>query len=202
MAIFQDIREQTEQKVMVHLLTEIERNPSFTQRSLASELGIALGLINHYLKSCVTKGWVRVSQISPRRITYFLTPEGFREKSQMVTACLARSLTFFRDARTQCEVVFEACLRKGRKKIALVGGGDLADIAFLVAQGTSLEVSVVHRDTSDLEMFDAVLVTDVVSPQETYDFIQAKVDADKILVLDLLHISRTSNFRATTGEVK
>ena len=46
MAAFQDTRQQTEQKVMVHLLTEIEGNPSFTQRGLASELGIALGLMN------------------------------------------------------------------------------------------------------------------------------------------------------------
>ena len=61
MAAFQDTREQTEQKVMVHLLSEIERNPSFTQRGLAGELGIALGLMNQYLKSCITKGWVRAS---------------------------------------------------------------------------------------------------------------------------------------------
>ena len=66
---------------MVHLLSEIERNPSFTQRGLAGELNIALGLMNQYLKRCVTKGWVKASQISPRRITYFLTPEGFIEKA-------------------------------------------------------------------------------------------------------------------------
>src|SRR3990167_5444711 len=88
MAAFQDTREQTEKKVMVHLLSEIDRNPSFTQRGLASELGIALGLMNQYLKGCVTKGWLHASQISPRRITYFLTPEGFKEKSNMVTDVL------------------------------------------------------------------------------------------------------------------
>ncbi|MCE3231608.1 MAG: hypothetical protein K0R52_1536, partial [Alphaproteobacteria bacterium] len=189
MAAFQDTREHTEQKVMVHLLTEIERNPSFTQRSLASELGIALGLMNHYLKSCVTKGWVRASQVSPRRITYFLTPEGFKEKSHMVTTYLARSLTFFRDARAQCESLFTACLHKGWEKIAFVGEGDLADIAHLVAQGTALEVCGVQRE-ADLKAFDAVLVTDIISPQETYDFIQNKVDPDRLLTLGLLHISR------------
>ena len=73
MAAFQDTHEQKEQKVMVHLLSEIERNPSFTQRGLASDLNIALGLMNQYLKRCITKDWLRASQISPRRITYFLT---------------------------------------------------------------------------------------------------------------------------------
>jgi DNA-binding MarR family transcriptional regulator len=81
MAAFQDTHEQTEQKVMAYLLSEIERNPSFTQRGLAGELNIALGLMNQYLKRCITKGWIRASQVSPRRITYFLTPEGFKEKA-------------------------------------------------------------------------------------------------------------------------
>ena len=33
-------------------------------------------------------------------------PDGFKEKSHMVTDYLARSLTFFRDAKAQCEEVF------------------------------------------------------------------------------------------------
>lgn len=194
MPAFQDRREYTEQKVMVHLLTEIERNPSFTQRSLASELGIALGLMNQYLKSCVTKGWIRASQVSPRRITYFLTPDGFKEKSHMVTSYLARSLTFFRDARAQCDILFNVCLQMGWKKIALVGEGDLADIAQLVAQGLSLQVKVV-LPTEDLRAYDAVLVTDVINPQETYDLIRDQIDSERLLILDLLHISRNSNLR-------
>lgn len=189
MAAFQDTRQHTEQKVMVHLLTEIESNPSFTQRGLASELGIALGLMNQYLKSCVTKGWVRASQISPRRITYFLTPEGFKEKSQMVKGYLARSLTFFRDAKTQCNIVFEVCQQKGWQKIALVGDGDLAEIAQLVAQGCGLCVDLVGLDM-DLRIYDAVLVTDVMNPQGTYDSLKDKVESYRVLVLPLLHISR------------
>lgn len=196
MAAFQDTREHTEQKVMVHLLTEIERNPSFTQRGLASELGIALGLMNQYLKSCVTKGWIRASQVSPRRITYFLTPEGFKEKSHMVTSYLARSLTFFRKARAQCDILFETCKHKGWQKIAFVGEGDLADIAQLVAQGNGLQVTTVNLD-ADLKPFDAVLVTDILNPQGTYDSLQAKVDFERLLTLDLLHISKNS--KAVSG---
>ena len=191
MAAFQDTREQTEKKVMVHLLSEIDRNPSFTQRGLASELGIALGLMNQYLKRCVTKGWLRVSQISPKRITYFLTPEGFKEKGLMVTDYLARSLTFFRDARSQCEEMFANCKTNGWFKIALVGEGDLADIAKLVAHGTGIRTDIVNINAS-LKNHDAVLITDVITPQNTYDAIKDKVDHDKLLVLKLLHISKVT----------
>ena len=189
MAVFQDTREQTEQKVMVHLLTEIESNPSFTQRGLAQELGIALGLMNQYLKRCLTKGWIRGSQISSNRIAYFLTPSGFKEKSFMVKDYLARSLTFFRDAKVQCEEAFIACKSYGWLNIALVGAGDLADIAQLVAKGIGVHVSIVDQNL-DFKKYDAVLVTDVTSPQDTYDAITEKVDCQKILTLKLLHISR------------
>ncbi|MGV8948037.1 MAG: winged helix-turn-helix transcriptional regulator [Candidatus Paracaedibacter sp.] len=191
MAAFQDTRQQTEQKVMVHLLTEIEGNPSFTQRGLASELGIALGLMNHYLKSCVTKGWIRATQISPRRISYFLTADGFKEKSHMVKDYLARSLTFFRDARTQCEALFAECQQKGWQKIGLIGAGDLADIVQLVAQGNDLQISLVSQD-ADLKAYDAIVITDVINPQGTYDSIRDKVDPNRLLTLYLLHISKNS----------
>ena len=189
MAAFQDTREQTEQKVMVHLLTEIEGNPSFTQRGLASELGIALGLMNQYLKRCVTKGWVRACQISPRRISYFLTPEGFKEKSHMVKDYLARSMTFFRDARTQCEEAFESCRIHGWMYVALVGEGDLADIAKLVALKTNIHVEVVGIE-ADLGKYDAIVVTDVANPQRTYEAIKGKVEHHRLLIVSLLHISK------------
>ena len=189
MAAFQDTREQTEQKVMVHLLSEIERNPSFTQRSLASELGIALGLMNQYLKLCVTKGWIRASQISPRRITYFLTSEGFREKSLMVRDYLARSLTFFRDAKSECEKIFAQCNHQSWFNVAVVGEGDLADIAKLVAQGTGISVNVVNKD-ADLTCFDAVLITDISHPQETFNAVKNKVEINRLFALKLLHISQ------------
>ena len=167
MAAFQDTREQTEQKVMVHLLTEIERNPSFTQRSLASELNIALGLMNQYLKRCITKGWIRASQVSPRRITYFLTPEGFKEKSHMVKNYLAESMTFFRNARAQC------------------------DIAKLVASDDEFTVDIVSLD-ADLKKYDAVIITDVMNPQSTYDAIKHKVECHRLVTLTLLHISKVT----------
>lgn len=192
MAAFQDTREQTEQKVMVHLLSEIERNPSFTQRGLAGELNIALGLMNQYLKRCITKGWIRASQVSPRRIVYFLTPEGFKEKGHMVKDYLARSMTFFRDARAQCEEVFEHCKAQGWLKIALVGEGDLADIAKLVASSHDFTIDVVSTKV-DLNQYHGVLITDVINPQGTYDAIKHKVESHRLLTLNLLHISKVTS---------
>lgn len=190
MATFEETRAQTEQKVMVHLLGEIEQNANFTQRGVAQELGIALGLMNQYLKRCIAKGWVRASKVSPRRISYFLTPEGFTQKSKMVTNYLAKSLVFFREAREQCEELLQHCKNNGWSRVALVGEGDLASIVKLVGKDSGIEFVLVD-EIADLGLYyDAVLITDIIKPQGTYDLVKSTIRQDRILTLKILHISR------------
>lgn len=188
MPAFQDNRQQTEQKVMMRLLSAVEKNSSFTQRNLASELGIALGLMNQYLRRCVTKGWIRVTQVSPRRIRYFITPEGFSEKSRMVKSYLSRSLSFFREARAQCEEMFSLCQENAWQNIGLIGEGDLVDIVQLVSHGTGIHV--LPTTMADIKDFDAIMITDVMNPQGIFDELRKKMSLEKILTLELLHVSR------------
>jgi DNA-binding transcriptional regulator LsrR (DeoR family) len=69
-----------EARIMLGLLDSVERNSGQSQRHLASELGIALGLVNAYLKRCMNKGLVKVSQAPTRRYVYYITPQCFAEK--------------------------------------------------------------------------------------------------------------------------
>lgn len=182
--VFQQGKENAEKQVVLHLLSALDQNPEISQRKLASDLGIALGLINTYLKKCMVKGWVRVSQVSAKRLSYFLTPEGFAEKSSMVKECIARSLGFFRDAKIQCDLIFKSCKQKGFKKIALVGEGDLNEIAKLVASVYDLEMLV------DIKGADAVVITDVINPQQVYEGVTKSFDEHKVFTPSVLHISR------------
>ncbi len=44
-------------RILLSLLESVEHDGAKTQRRLASELGIALGLVNVYLKRCVNKAF-------------------------------------------------------------------------------------------------------------------------------------------------
>lgn len=181
---FQQVKDQTEQQVVLRLLSALDKNPETSQRKLASDLGIALGLMNTYLKKCVVKGWVRATQVSPKRISYFLTPDGFTEKSHMVKDYLARSFSFFQHARIQCNDIFTVCKSQGFQKIALVGDGDLKEIAKLVASAYEIEIS------NDMNKADAIVITDVMNPQKVFDDLVQKFDVNKVFTPDVLHISR------------
>ncbi len=190
MSTFQKTKDQADHKVLLSLLSALGDNPEVSQRRLAGDLGVALGLINTYLKRCVVKGWIRAREVSPQRISYFLTSEGFSEKSRMVADYLSRSLHFFRDAKHQCDTAFAFCVKNGWKNIALVGAGDLRDIAVLVAHGAGVHVTSVDIENAfDLSSFDAVLITDVVNPQTSYDLLKNAMPKERLLVLELLHIS-------------
>jgi ribosomal protein S25 len=64
-------------EIVLGVLDAVERNQHITQRVVANELGIALGLANAYLKRCVRKGLVKISEVPRRRYAYYLTPQGF-----------------------------------------------------------------------------------------------------------------------------
>jgi DNA-binding MarR family transcriptional regulator len=127
-------RDAEEAEIVLRLLDVVERDSAVTQRSAARELGIALGLANAYLKRCVRKGLIKVSQAPTRRYAYYLTPKGFSEKSRLTAEYLSHSFSFFRKARKQCADLFSALAAAGQHRVLLIGGGDLAEIAQLVAR--------------------------------------------------------------------
>src|SRR5882757_3874493 len=90
-----------ENRIILSLLSSVEEGAS-SQRRIAAELGIALGLVNAYLKRCVKKGLVKVSEAPARRYAYYLTPSGFNEKSRLTVEYLSSSFLFFRQAKADC----------------------------------------------------------------------------------------------------
>jgi DNA-binding MarR family transcriptional regulator len=129
-----------EQRHIAGLLVSVEREAHVSQRKLASELGVALGLVNAYIKRCVKKGLIKVQQVPSRRYAYYLTPHGFAEKSRLTAEYLSWSLTFFRQARMDCVAVIGVAQARGWKSVGLVGGGDLAEIAILSAAEQGMAV--------------------------------------------------------------
>ena len=112
-------------RIMLGLLDAVEQDRAQSQRLLASELGIALGLVNAYLKRCIKKGLVKVRSAPARRYAYYLTPQGFAEKSRLTVEYLSYSFGFFRQAKTDCSELFQAASARGVEKVVLVGQSDL-----------------------------------------------------------------------------
>lgn len=191
-------------RIVLGLLESVERDGAQSQRKLASDLGVALGLVNAYLKRCVKKGLLKVGQAPPRRYAYYLTPHGFAEKSRLTIEYLSNSFSFFRGAREDCSAVLKSAHARGWTRIVLIGISDLAEIATICAleQGIVI-VAVVDTKYGNSRFvgapvvdsiaalagdFDAAVVTDLQATRESVQAVASQLDADRVLVPALLRI--------------
>ena len=55
-------------QILLGLLESVERDGAKSQRRLAGELDIALGLVNAYIRRCIKKGLVKVTQAPAGRL--------------------------------------------------------------------------------------------------------------------------------------
>jgi DNA-binding MarR family transcriptional regulator len=191
-----------EMRVTLDLLNAVSENPSVTQRSLSLDLGIALGLANAYLKRCVKKGYIKISQIQPNRCAYYLTPKGFAEKSRLTARYLSQSFLLFREARNQYQTLLEDCEARGWRDIVMFGAGDLLEVTLICAQGCDINIMcTVTDDESDVcpvavvgsleecPAFDAVVIVSLDDPQASYEHVVEHVPAERVLAPDILNIS-------------
>src|SRR5258708_408022 len=176
--------ERENERIVLDLLTSVEHDGDRSQRHIAAELGIALGLVNAYLKRCVKKGLVKVRDAPARRYAYYLTPHGFAEKSRLTVQYLSDSFSFFRLAKADCARVLEAAKARGFSRLVLAGKSDLAEIAILCAVEASVTIVAIVDPRSDDSQFtpsallksyadvtgkfDAVIVTDVTSAEMSF----------------------------------
>ena len=123
---------------------------------IAAELGIALGLVNAYLKRCVKKGLVKVHDAPARRYAYYLTPHGFAEKSRLTVQYLSDSFSFFRLAKADCARVLEAARPRGFSRVVLAGKSDLAEIAILCAVEAGVTIVAIVDPRSEDKQFIGV----------------------------------------------
>jgi DNA-binding MarR family transcriptional regulator len=193
-----------ESEITLGVLSAVENDSAVTQRSLAQNLGIALGLTNAYLKRCIKKGYIKIRNAPANRYAYYLTPGGFAEKSRLTAKYLSSSFGFFRGARTQCAEIFSRCESRDWRTIALAGVGDLGEIALWTSRETTIAVAgfidptfdgskflglPVVADQRSLEHINAIVVTDLTGPQATYDRLAAHFATERILWPSFLNIS-------------
>ena len=198
----------SESEITLGLLNAINENSALTQRSLARDFGIALGLANAYLKRCAKKGLVKIAQVPSNRYAYYLTPKGFSEKSRLTAEYFSQSFKFFRAARVECSGLFQLCAERGWRDVVLVGASDLGEIAMFCAREHGIRLTgivdgatnsatfaalPVWRDMAILARADAALVTDLSDPQATFEAARRHLPDERVLTPALLKVSRRSS---------
>lgn len=138
----------------LQLLSEISGEEPLSQRELSRRLGIAVGLVNSYLKNLVSKGFVRVKNFPRNRYAYLLTPQGLAEKSRLAYQHLSYFTSLYTVARQDYLNLFRRLEASGVREIVFCGVDEVAEVAYLSLQETNLTlIGVVDDEEGRSEFF-------------------------------------------------
>ena len=93
----------------LNVLRKIEKNPQYSQRELAQELGFSLGKLNYCLKSLQSKGLVKIKNFQKKTNkikyvqNYILTPEGLLERTRLTINFMKRKMTEYDELKKELE---------------------------------------------------------------------------------------------------
>ncbi len=184
----------------LQILDEVSKGKPLTQRDLSRKLGIALGMINSYLRRLAKQGYIQIVQAEGKRLHYLLTPMGIAEKSALTYRYIKGSYQVFTGARDRMRHFFDDLAEEGVESVVLYKASVVAEIAILVLQDTPLElVAIVDEigaprkflgykvdpiDVLRQMQFDRLLITTEDSPEKIADLLSPYgVEKKKICVL-------------------
>ena len=160
----------------LEILSELSKEEHTTQRALSMRLGIALGLTNAFIKRLSRKGYIKIATLPRNRIKYLLTPKGFLEKSRLTLEYIRYSYTFYREARKNISAYLAQLKKNGKKSIAVVGTGELAEITYFSmleagispsavvddkkAGGNFFGIKIIGMTDFSADNFDTVIITE------------------------------------------
>ena len=190
-----------ESQLTLELLQAIDQKDDISQRHLAQEMGVALGLANSYLKRCVKKGWIKMTNAPANRYLYYLTPNGFAEKARLTAEFFSTSLALFRESGEAYTNVFEDCIANDHKRVVLAGLSDLTEIALMRAIHSDIEVIAIYQPGSKRseffgvpivaklpasKSFDSVILSSMEQTTDFIDKLEATLDCQTWIVPPLL----------------
>jgi DNA-binding MarR family transcriptional regulator len=133
----------SETERQLRILEALERNPETTQAGLATQLGVAVGSVNWYLKRLIRKGYVKATKMERRRLKYFVTPQGLALKAKLTSEYMQFSLQVYRELRQAAREALDQVRKAGYTAVKADGKSEAMEIFRLTCleEGVSIEKS-------------------------------------------------------------
>ena len=136
------------------LLDVLSRDAGLSQRQVAKETGLSLGMVNLILGRLVKTGAIKVVNLNGRTVRYLLTPAGVAEKTRRAYEYLHRTMDTFRDLRVRIDELIAQLHAEGVREFVIHGEGEVADIAELCLSRTALSDVSYRRENGELPRGD------------------------------------------------
>ena len=131
----------------LRLLEEVEIKPEVSQRHLANQLGVALGVANLLVKNLAKKGYIRATRAGWKRWVYNLTPAGIGRKAQLTARYVERVLDHYSRVRMLLQKDFQDVSFSAESRMAIYGTGELAELMYMILKEMGVtQIDFVDKD--------------------------------------------------------
>jgi DNA-binding MarR family transcriptional regulator len=199
----------------LRVLELIEAQDKLTQRGVAADLEIAIGMANSLIKRLVLKGYIKIKNVPSSRYGYYLTPQGFMAKSQLVSKYIANSAKFFGEVRCDLEAIAKQVSKSKYSSVGCVGTGEILEIAHMVFRLHNVKISFVvdilghvenqhYKDLSEvpvslMEEVDYLVITESERPHKAFEIISTSMCKKAILPPLFMKIMPKSDINKGAG---
>lgn len=123
------------------LLEKIEYDPDINQSTLATQLGVAVGTVNLYLKRFIDKGFVKVKRAQRKKLRYIITPKGIAYRARLTVNYIEQSMELYRLVRERSREALIELKMAGYDSVRIQGEGDIADICRLTCFEQGIKIT-------------------------------------------------------------
>ncbi len=130
-----------------NIANTLEQEPLASQRVLAENAGMSIGLMNAVLKRFVERGWIMLTNVNLRKLSYAITPAGIAELTARSQKFAKRTFELANSYNeTLCKYISEA-KKEGKTRLCLYGQSYIRFLLVYCCQ--ILNVDFIEKNTSD-----------------------------------------------------
>ena len=157
--------------VILDLLSLMETDSNITQRNLARDLNIALGLVNLYVKKCIDKGLLKINLIPSKRYQYYITKKGFIEKARLTKEYFKTSFNLYREAKEELVNLFLRMEKDKILRVVLSDISEISDIAILTAVDSKVKIISIMDNQQQERYYRKVPLINDLEESKGYDVV-------------------------------
>ena len=189
-------------------LSSLEEGKEVTQQLISKKISVSIGFVNALIKKFLKKGIIKVQQAPYKRFIYYVTPDGFSQKSKLVLEYLTDSLSLFRTLRSELNLVF---FKNKNIRFLLYGISEITEIAILSANEANVKIDgildmnskkknhlnfpILNKLPEDLKN-KKIIICCTKNAQEIYFDLIEKFSEDRVIAINSLFISKKKpNFK-------
>lgn len=152
--------EQDSEFLLLNSINELTlQKADISQRDLARTINLSLGMTNVLLKRLSQKGLILVQKVSPRKVSYILTPDGLNELAGRTYRYLKRTMKKVVNYKETIVDIARDARERGFSRIGLLGKSDIDFIIEYAAGNAGLDY-VLFQSEKDIAKDTFVFVSE------------------------------------------